>query len=60
MSSWRKWVTRPVPADLDLPTRAHWEWGHAIIALTEILGFIALIAAVLADTPRNARCGRAL
>jgi hypothetical protein len=49
-----KWVTGPVPADWT-DYRARWEWGHAIIALTEFLGFAALIAAVLADTPRNLR-----
>ena len=49
-----KWVTGPVPADWT-SYRAHWEWGHAIIALTEFLGFAALVAAVLAYTPRNLR-----
>lgn len=49
-----KWVTGPVPSDWTT-YRARWEWGHAIIALTEFLGFAALIAAVLADTPRNLR-----
>jgi hypothetical protein len=49
-----KWVTGPVPEDWTA-YRARWEWGHAAIALTELAGFAALIAAVLADTPRNAR-----
>lgn len=49
-----KWVTGPVPSDWTT-YRARWEWGHAIIALTEFLGFAALIAAVLADTPRNSK-----
>ena len=49
-----KWVTGPVPADWT-DYRARWEWGHAITALTEFLSFAALIAAVLADTPRNLR-----
>jgi hypothetical protein len=49
-----KWVDGPVPADWTT-YRARWEWGHAIIALTELLGFAALVASVLADTPRNLR-----
>jgi len=48
-----KWVNGPVPADWT-GYRARWEWGHAIIALTELAGFAALIASVLADTPRRA------
>jgi hypothetical protein len=47
-----KWVTGPVPADW-VTYRSRWEWGHAVIALTELLGFAALILAVLADTPRS-------
>ncbi len=49
-----KWVTGPVPDDWTA-YRSRWEFGHAIIALTELLGFAALILAVLADTPRNKR-----
>jgi hypothetical protein len=49
-----KWVNGPVPADWTT-YRTRWEWGHAIIAGVEFLGFGALIAAVLADTPRNSR-----
>jgi hypothetical protein len=49
-----KWVNGPVPADWT-DYRARWEWGHAIIAGVELLGFAALIAAVLADTPRISR-----
>ena len=49
-----KWVTGPVPDDWTT-YRSRWEWGHAVIALTEFAGFAALIAAVLADTPRNLR-----
>jgi hypothetical protein len=49
-----KWVTGPVPDDWTT-YRSRWEWGHALIALTELAGFAALIAAVLADTPRNLR-----
>ena len=49
-----KWVNGPVPDDWT-SYRARWEWGHAIIALTELSGFAALIASVLADTPRNLR-----
>ena len=45
-----KWVNGPVPADWT-DYRARWEWGHAIIALVELLGFAALIGSVLADTP---------
>ena len=47
-----KWVNGPVPADWT-DYRARWEWGHAIIALSSLLGFAALVASVLADTPRN-------
>jgi hypothetical protein len=47
-----RWVNGPVPADWT-DTRSRWEWGHAVIALTELLGFAALVLAVLADTPRN-------
>ena len=49
-----KWVNGPVPADWT-DYRERWEWGHAIIAGVELLGFAALIAAVLADTPRISR-----
>jgi hypothetical protein len=49
-----KWVNGPVPADWT-DTRARWEWGHAIIALVELIGFAALIGSVLADTPSSAR-----
>ena len=45
-----KWVNGPVPADWT-DTRARWEWGHASIAVIELLGFAALIWSVLADTP---------
>ena len=45
---------RPVPADWT-DTRARWEWGHAIIALVELIGFAALVGSVLADTPSSAR-----
>ena len=44
-----KWVNGPVPSDWT-DYRARWEWGHAIIALVELLGFAALVAAVLSDT----------
>jgi hypothetical protein len=47
-----RWVNGPVPSDWTT-YRARWEWGHATISLFELLGFIALIASVLADTPRN-------
>jgi hypothetical protein len=47
-----KWVDGPVPADWT-SYRDRWEWGHAIIAFTELAGFAALIGSVLADTPRN-------
>jgi len=46
------WVNGPVPADWTT-YRARWEWGHATISLFELVGFGALIASVLADTPRN-------
>jgi hypothetical protein len=49
-----KWVTGPVPDDWTA-YRDRWEWGHAVIAITELAGFAALLAAVLADTPRNIR-----
>src|SRR5262245_17692072 len=49
-----KWVTGAVPSEWT-SYRFRWEWGHAIIALTELLGFAALVASVLADTPRNLR-----
>jgi hypothetical protein len=49
-----KWVNGPVPADWT-DYRACWEWGHAIIAGVELLGFAALVGALLADTPRNLR-----
>ena len=47
-----KWVNGPVPADWT-KYRAQWEWGHATIAVVELLGFAALIWSVLADTPRS-------
>lgn len=48
------WVNAPVPADWT-DYRARWEWGHAIIAAIELLGFAALIGSVLADTPSRTR-----
>ncbi|MGD9503172.1 MAG: DUF1772 domain-containing protein [Methyloceanibacter sp.] len=48
------WVNGPVPADWTV-YRDRWEWGHAAIALTEFVGFAALVLSVLADTPRNLR-----
>ncbi|MFO7477831.1 MAG: DUF1772 domain-containing protein [Methyloceanibacter sp.] len=48
------WVDGPVPVDWTA-YRARWEWGHAIIAGVELLGFAALVGSVLADTPRNLR-----
>ncbi len=47
-----KWINGPVPADWTA-YRSRWEWGHATISLFELFGFAALIASVLADTPRN-------
>jgi hypothetical protein len=47
-----KWVNGPVPSDWTV-YRSRWEWGHATISLFELGGFAALIASVLADTPRN-------
>ena len=47
-----KWVNGPVPADWT-KYRARWEWGHATIAVVELLGFAALVWSVLADTPRS-------
>ena len=47
-----KWVNGPVPADWT-KYRAYWEWGHATIAVVELLGFAALVWSVLADTPRS-------
>ena len=49
-----KWVNGPVPADWT-SYRARWEWGHAAISLVELIGFSALVASVLADTPRGFR-----
>lgn len=45
-----KWVNGPVPSDWT-QYRARWEWGHAIIAGIELLGFAGLVGSVLADTP---------
>ncbi|MBC8020767.1 MAG: hypothetical protein H7X78_06095 [Methyloceanibacter sp.] len=47
-----KWVNGPVPADWT-KYRANWEWGHATIAVVELLGFAALVWSLLADTPRS-------
>jgi hypothetical protein len=47
-----KWVNGPVPADWTA-YRARWEWGHAVIAVLELIGFAALAGSVLADTPRD-------
>ena len=47
-----KWVNGPVPSDWT-DYRSRWEWGHAIISLLELIGFAALVASVLADTPEN-------
>ena len=48
-----KWVDGPVPSDWTA-YRDRWEWGHAIIALVELIGFGALVAAVLADSAGDA------
>ena len=47
-----KWVNGPVPADWT-EYRARWEWGHAIIALVELIGFAALPWSALTATPRG-------
>ena len=49
-----KWVNGPIPSDWT-SYRARWEWGHAVISLVEFIGFGALVASVLADTPRGFR-----
>ena len=49
-----KWVNGTVPADWT-SYRARWEWGHAAISLVELAGFGALVASVVADTPRGFR-----
>ena len=49
-----KWVDGPVPADWT-SYRDRWEWGHAAISLTVLAAFAALVASVLADTPRGFR-----
>ena len=49
-----KWVNGPVPGDWK-SYRARWEWGHAAISLVELAGFGALVASVVADTPRGFR-----
>jgi hypothetical protein len=46
-----KWVNGPVPEDWTR-WRAKWEWGHATIALVELLGFALLVGSLLADTPQ--------
>jgi hypothetical protein len=46
-----QWVNGPVPEDW-ADWRAKWEWGHATIALVELVGFALLVCSVLADTPQ--------
>jgi hypothetical protein len=46
-----QWVNGPVPEDWT-GWRAKWEWGHATIAIVEIVGFALLVGSVLADTPQ--------
>ena len=44
------WVNGPVPDDWTR-WRGRWEWGHAAIALIELVGFAALVWSVLEDGP---------
>ena len=43
-----RWTTIPLP-DRWMNTRRHWEFGHAISAVLDLIGFGALIASVLFD-----------
>lgn len=43
-----QWTTIPLP-DSWMDTRRHWEYGHAISAVLDLVGFGALIASVLID-----------
>jgi hypothetical protein len=43
-----QWTTVPLP-DSWMDTRRHWETGHAISAVLDLVGFGALIASVLFD-----------
>jgi hypothetical protein len=47
------WLNGPVPADWTA-WRARWEWSHAAIALTELVGFALLVLSVLADSGQSA------
>lgn len=50
-----KWASGPVPADWT-HWRARWEWGQATNGLSQLAGFAALIASLLAmQTVRNSR-----
>ena len=47
-----QWTTPPLPEtwpDTWLDTRRQWEFGHAVSAVLDLIGFAALIASVLFD-----------
>jgi len=46
------WVNGAVPPDWT-DTRDRWGWGHAIIGVIDFVGFAALVASVLSDTPEG-------
>jgi len=48
-----QWSTLPLP-ETWLDTRRHWEFGHAVSALLDLIGFGALIASVLFETSIDA------
>jgi len=42
-------MPRKLKYDQNLYTRRHWEYGHTISAVLDLVGFGALIASVLID-----------
>ena len=45
------WQGVPLPADWTV-VRTHWEWGHAVSAMLDLVGFGALVLSVILDTPK--------
>jgi hypothetical protein len=47
-----RWTGLPLPQNW-METRRHWEFGHAISAVLDLIGFGALIASVLFDPAQH-------
>ena len=46
-----QWTGVPLPANWT-DVRRHWEFGHATSAVLDLIGFGALVASVISETPK--------